>query len=179
MCLQHAYIIIATHAISHIYFCNVQIKHLKHKSGTPETLNTTSPRCHVLPCVETSACHSSYRFSRAYSCAPVRSAAASPTSLLLGRSRPKTSARGGRGTARPTMGHGAVWDRRAVGEGGAAGQSAAGVCLMTPRHQCECECGNFRRWKRRRGVVGPIQCAGLVRHVKHLRLKFCCHSFQN
>ena len=95
----------------------------------------------------------------------VRSAATSPVSLLLGRSRPKTSTRGGWGTVRPTMGHGAVWDRRAVGEGGAAGRSAAGVCLVTPRHQCECECGNFRRWKRRRGVVGPIHYAGLVRHV--------------
>jgi hypothetical protein len=29
--LQHAYIVIATYATSHIYFCNIQIRHLKHK----------------------------------------------------------------------------------------------------------------------------------------------------
>jgi hypothetical protein len=38
--LATCYIIIATYAISHIYFCNIQMKHLKHKSKTPETLET-------------------------------------------------------------------------------------------------------------------------------------------
>jgi hypothetical protein len=42
--LQHAYIVIATHATSQIYFCNIQIKHLKHKSGTPETQRRRWPR---------------------------------------------------------------------------------------------------------------------------------------
>jgi len=35
--MQHARIVIATYAASHIYFCNIQTKHLKPKSGTPET----------------------------------------------------------------------------------------------------------------------------------------------
>jgi hypothetical protein len=42
--LQHAYIVIATYATSQIDFCNIQTKHLKHKSGTSETLKTRHRR---------------------------------------------------------------------------------------------------------------------------------------
>jgi hypothetical protein len=38
ICLQHTYIIIATYATSQIIFCNIQMKHLKHKSEMPEIL---------------------------------------------------------------------------------------------------------------------------------------------
>ena len=44
ICLQHAYIVIATYATSQIYFCNIQMKHLKHKSETPKTLETRRRR---------------------------------------------------------------------------------------------------------------------------------------
>jgi hypothetical protein len=40
ICLKHAYIVIVTYKTSQIYIYNIQIKHLKHKSKTPETLET-------------------------------------------------------------------------------------------------------------------------------------------
>jgi hypothetical protein len=38
--LQHAFIVTATYATSQIYFCSIQMEHLKHKSEMPETLET-------------------------------------------------------------------------------------------------------------------------------------------
>jgi hypothetical protein len=52
--LQHVYIVIATYATSQIYFCNIQIKHLKHNFETSKYLKHSvesqcSPRGHDLP----------------------------------------------------------------------------------------------------------------------------------
>jgi hypothetical protein len=38
------YVVIATYETSYIYFCNIQMKHLKLKSTTPETLRCRRPQ---------------------------------------------------------------------------------------------------------------------------------------
>jgi hypothetical protein len=44
ICLQHAYIVVATYVTSQIDFCNIQMKCLKHKSKMPEILETRRHR---------------------------------------------------------------------------------------------------------------------------------------